>query len=327
MTALMPVDRLEVQVIVDNVTDGLSSTLAFVEGEMSYLWRSRRISVLSGKALASPAHGLSCLVSAWRGGKRHTLLFDAGPEDDIFERNVARLGIDLSPVDACVLSHGHWDHAGAFPRALEMMRRLVAPRRIPLYMHPGMFRARAQRHTDGTMRPMEDVPTVAALEAAGATVVSTREPAPVAGGAFWVSGEVPRLTAYENGLPGQHRRTADGAGWEPDPLLMDERFLAALVAGKGLVVFSACSHAGIVNVLTEARARFPGVPLYAAFGGLHLSGTNERIIPETVRDLQPFGLKLVAAGHCTGWRAMSKLYEAFGDGVLAPLAVGKRYEI
>lgn len=327
MSALIPVDRLEMQVIVDNVTDGLSSTLAFVEGEMSYLWRSRRIKEMSGKGLASAAHGLSCILTAWRGTERRTVLFDAGPEDDVFERNVTRLGIDLAPVDACVLSHGHWDHAGAFPRAFEMMRRLVAPRRIPLYMHPGMFRSRAQRHVDGTMRPMEDVPSVAALESLGATVVSTREPAPIAGGTFWVSGEIPRVTAYEQGLPGQHRRTEDDSGWEPDPLLMDERFLAVHVSGKGLVVFSACSHAGIVNVLTEARARFPEIPIYAAFGGLHLSGTNERIIPDTVRDLGQFKLGLLGAGHCTGWRAMSRLYEAYGDGVLAPLSVGKRYVI
>ena len=34
---------------------------------------------------------------------------------------------------------------------------------------------------------------------------------------------------------------------------------------------------------------------------------------------------VIAAGHCTGWRAMSALAAAFGDKVLAPSAVGKRY--
>ena len=48
---------------------------------------------------------------------------------------------------------------------------------------------------------------------------------------------------------GQHRRTEDGKGWEPDPLIMDERSVAVNVRGKGLVVFTACSHAGVVNVL------------------------------------------------------------------------------
>ena len=39
----------------------------------------------------------------------------------------------------------------------------------------------------------------------------------------------------------------DGAGWELDELVMDERFVAVNVAGKGLIVFTACSHAGVVK--------------------------------------------------------------------------------
>jgi 7,8-dihydropterin-6-yl-methyl-4-(beta-D-ribofuranosyl)aminobenzene 5'-phosphate synthase len=188
-----------------------------------------------------------------------------------------------------------------------------------------MFRSRAARLADGAVRPMKDVPSIAALEANGATVVSSGEPQALIDGLAVVSGEIARVTPYETGLPGQVRRTLDGKDWEKDELLMDERFLALNVRGKGLVVLSACSHAGIVNVLTHARATMPGVPLYAALGGLHLSGTNERIIPETVAALRGFGLSVLAAGHCTGWRAMTALANAFGDAVLAPLAVGKRF--
>jgi 7,8-dihydropterin-6-yl-methyl-4-(beta-D-ribofuranosyl)aminobenzene 5'-phosphate synthase len=59
-------------------------------------------------------------------------------------------------------------------------------------------------------------------------------------------------------------------------------------------------------------------------GGLHLSGINERVIPQTVKALHDFDLDVIAAGHCTGWRAMSALANAFGDTKLAPLAVGKQ---
>jgi 7,8-dihydropterin-6-yl-methyl-4-(beta-D-ribofuranosyl)aminobenzene 5'-phosphate synthase len=107
---------------------------------------------------------------------------------------------------------------------------------------------------------------------------------------------------------------------------MDERCISVHVKDKGQVVFSACSHAGIVNVLTHARSLFPSVPLYGVMGGLHLSGATERVIPETVADLQRFGLKLLAPGHCTGWRAMSAMAGVFGD-QLVPSAVGKRYTV
>jgi 7,8-dihydropterin-6-yl-methyl-4-(beta-D-ribofuranosyl)aminobenzene 5'-phosphate synthase len=106
---------------------------------------------------------------------------------------------------------------------------------------------------------------------------------------------------------------------------VDERWLAVNIAGKGLVVFSACSHAGIVNVLKHARAIFPDVPVHGVMGGLHLSGTNEAIIPQTVEAMKEFQLATIAAGHCTGWRAMSALAAAFGDQVVGPSGVGKRY--
>jgi 7,8-dihydropterin-6-yl-methyl-4-(beta-D-ribofuranosyl)aminobenzene 5'-phosphate synthase len=61
-------------------------------------------------------------------------------------------------------------------------------------------------------------------------------------------------------------------------------------------------------------------------GGLHLSGVTEKIIPDTVGDLKKFELKLLAPGHCTGWRALTAMARTFGD-ELVPTAVGKRFMI
>jgi 7,8-dihydropterin-6-yl-methyl-4-(beta-D-ribofuranosyl)aminobenzene 5'-phosphate synthase len=155
--------------------------------------------------------------------------------------------------------------------------------------------------------------------------VNTVEPQSIADGAFYLSGEIPRHTSYETGLPGHVRRTNDGQDWEPDPLILDERFISVHIKGKGQVVFSACSHAGIVNVLTHARSLFPE-ELYGVMGGLHLSGATEKIMPQTVADLRQFDLRLIAPGHCTGWRALNAMATVFGD-ELVPLAVGKRYEL
>ena len=321
---LEPVDRLDILVLVDNATDTLSSTPAFVETESARMNR-RGLRAMASKCLCCAAHGLSCLVTAHRGGKSHTVLFDTGPEEYAFERNVTRLGADLAAVEGIVLSHGHWDHAGAILLALGMIRGKNGGKAVPFYGHPGMFRSRGVKLPNGNVRPMEDVPSVADLTTFGADVVLTTQPQALLDGMFYVSGEIPRVTPYERGYPGQVRLADDGKTWEPDEMLVDERFLAVNVAGKGLVVFSACSHAGIVNVLTHARDSFAGVPLHAAMGGLHLSGTNEAIIPQTVEGLRGFGLKTLAAGHCTGWRAMTALANAFGDKVLAPTAVGKTY--
>jgi len=310
--------------LVDNVTDGLSTAPSFVESEMAYHWR-RGMKRLAGRCLCCAAHGLSCLVTTWRGQTRKTVLFDTGPDSDVFLRNVRLLQTDMAAVDAIVLSHGHWDHAGAMTVALDMIRANDTDRRIPVHLHPGMFRSRAMRAHDGSMRPFADIPTIAELEEHGADVRLSREPERLFDGMFSISGEIPRVTSFERGMPGQFRRTEDGSGWEPDPLLMDERSMAVHVADKGIVVLSACSHAGIVNVMAHAQAQFPAVPIHCAMGGFHLSGGNEAIIPETVVALKQFGIATIAAGHCTGWRAMAALANAYGDGVVAPLAVGKLF--
>jgi len=324
--SLTPVDRLDVLVLVDNATDGLSTTPAGVETEFSSVTR-RGLRASSGRCLCCAVHGLSCLITAERGGARHAVLFDSGPEDYAFERNTTRLGADLGTVESIVLSHGHWDHSGAMFLALHAIRARNGGCAVPYYAHPGMFRSRAVRLPDGNLRLMDDVPGVDDLTAHGARVVCTTEPQLFLDEMFYVSGEVPRLTSYECGVPGQVRRTADGADWEPDELVMDERWLAVNLAGKGLVVFSACSHAGIINVLTHARATYPDVSIHAVFGGLHLSGPQEQAIPQTVDAMKAFSPAMIAAGHCTGWRAMAALAGAFGDKVLAPLAVGKRYTL
>jgi 7,8-dihydropterin-6-yl-methyl-4-(beta-D-ribofuranosyl)aminobenzene 5'-phosphate synthase len=107
---------------------------------------------------------------------------------------------------------------------------------------------------------------------------------------------------------------------------MDERYLAVHVKGKGAVVFTACSHAGVVNVLKDARSVFGNVPLHAVMGGFHLSGEGvEDIIPDTVSDMRSFGLKRIVPAHCTGWRAVNALVNAFGAEMLVPSAVGRQF--
>jgi 7,8-dihydropterin-6-yl-methyl-4-(beta-D-ribofuranosyl)aminobenzene 5'-phosphate synthase len=112
-----------------------------------------------------------------------------------------------------------------------------------------------------------------------------------------------------------------------DPEIRDERFLAASVRGRGTTVLSACSHAGIVNVGLEARRLLADRPIDVLLGGYHLAGTavEDRIHP-TVSDLAELvAPRIVAPGHCTGWRAAGALADAFGPGGCAPSVVGSRY--
>src|SRR4029450_4031578 len=165
---LEQVASAEVQILVDNVTDNLSTVPSFVETEFASLSRRRRGKwVLAGSCLCCAAHGLSCLIRIRKADSTKTILFDTGPEDRTFEQNVSRLGADLGQVEAIVLSHGHWDHGGAMLRALQIIRDRNGGKDVPCYAHPDMFRTRAMKRPDGTFQVMEDVPSVVALGAHG----------------------------------------------------------------------------------------------------------------------------------------------------------------
>ena len=184
--------------------------------------------------------------------------------------------------------------------------------------------------TSGILTPLDvfamlpPEPTLEAIETAGGQVV-THGDVHVVADLFAASGDIPRQTSYETGLSGHHTWRGDQVTLDPE--IHDERLLLANVAGRGTTVLTACSHAGVVNVGLEARRLQASQPIDLLLGGFHLAGTTveDRIEP-TVRDLiELVEPRLVAPGHCTGWRAAAALADAFSPTRYAPSVVGTRY--
>lgn len=122
---LKPVDACDVLVLVDNVSDILSTVPDNVTAEIPNVLRAGA-QELSGRCLCCAQWGLSLIVSARSGDTQRTMLFDSGPEDYGVDRNSNRLGVDLAVIDAAVFSHGHWTDASN----LSCLCRALCPARI-----------------------------------------------------------------------------------------------------------------------------------------------------------------------------------------------------
>lgn len=338
---VLPLDELHLLVVVDNETDTLSSIADGVPQmpEVAQLIsRVRATRTHDGHPckvvfdrLCCAGHGLSILVTGRRGNDEHTMLFDVGPYADLWLTNAARLGIDLAKIELVFLSHWHSDHSGALPEVVAAVAgaRKKAGLSAPVFvdLHPDRPDQRGILLPSGTMIMLAAEPSFEAVELAGGQVVRQAQAHALCDGFFFGSGQIDRVTDYEKGLVGHHSFRGDKG--EEDPLILDERFVAAYVRGRGATVLSACSHAGVVNASLAAQAQLGGTAIDVVLGGYHLSGkAMEGRIEVTVRDLsERIRPRVVAPGHCTGWRAKAALAREFAPERYGPSVVGSMYTL
>jgi 7,8-dihydropterin-6-yl-methyl-4-(beta-D-ribofuranosyl)aminobenzene 5'-phosphate synthase len=338
-TEIPALDALDLLVVVDNESDTLSSVDKGVPQlpELGRLVaRVLHRAPIDGHDGVEPwghlclaCHGFSALVTGRRGAEERSVLFDVGPSADVWLDNARRLGVRLASIEAVCLSHWHADHSGGLTGVVAAIARSRLDERLPspiVDLHPDRPDQRGTMTTAGTLVLLNPEPTFEALEDAGGRVTKHAEVHTLAG-FFFVSGEIERVTSYEAGFVGHHT-VRDGHA-VPDPLILDERFLAARVRGRGVSVLSSCSHAGVVNVALSALSAFGNEPIDVILGGYHLAGAGmEPRIEPTVHDLATLVKpRVVAPGHCTGWRAKVALAHAFAPGHYGPSVVGSLYAL
>jgi 7,8-dihydropterin-6-yl-methyl-4-(beta-D-ribofuranosyl)aminobenzene 5'-phosphate synthase len=119
--------------------------------------------------------------------------------------------------------------------------------------------------------------------------------------------------------------TLENGEVKPDAMI-DDLSVVANVQGKGLIIVTGCSHAGIVNISHHAMKLNVKERIYAIIGGFHLIEASEQRIQKTASELKKIDPEWVYAGHCTGFKAQMALYNVFKDH-FEPLYTGLSLEV
>ena len=232
-------------------------------------------------------HGLSLLIE----GEGYRLLYDTGASPR-FLKNAEALGVTLDPLDALVLSHGHYDHTGG---VAALITGPVRPKAI--YMGKHFFGPRYSKKKDGVM----EVGAAFSPRALGESGIPCHEvgevPIQLAPG-LWLMSGFTATEELEGPIPSLLRDT--GSGLQPDSF--EDEVAVVLEGERELALISGCSHVGIMSMCRRVREHF-GRPVTTFVGGTHLKGAGEERISRTCACLKEWGMERLGACHCSGEQA------------------------
>lgn len=220
------------------------------------------------------------------------ILFDAGYSDALIH-NSSRMGINLLNLDAIVLSHSHLDHswglAPLFQLYTEAMIEGLENPRPEFTAHPGIFFSR-------TVDGLPEIGSFLNEETVGRFCSLRMSKAPL-----WLTdrlvflGEIPRKNDFENLEPMGRVRTPEGT---LDCFVMEDSALAYR-SEDGLVIITGCSHAGICNIIENARTVCGETRVKDIIGGFHLLNPPEKQLQGTLDYFNTLKPQSVFACHCT----------------------------
>jgi 7,8-dihydropterin-6-yl-methyl-4-(beta-D-ribofuranosyl)aminobenzene 5'-phosphate synthase len=263
-------------------------------------------------------HGVSFLLEGAKGSDVMRILVDVGQDSQALLNNMKLMNISPAIIDAVVLTHCHYDHTQGVARML----REIGRKDIQVIAHRDIFRLNFV--TEPYLRHVGIMPgdSREEIEKAGGSLLLTKDPVKLMSG-ITTTGEVKRQTDFEE--VGIALKTIEG-GEVVDDQMLDDISVVANVNGKGLVIVTGCSHAGIVNIARHAVELTGCEKIEGILGGLHLVDASYVRIKRTAEELSKLNPEWICAGHCTGFKAQVELYLTFRER-FSPLQTGMQFVI
>ncbi|MCG7499751.1 MBL fold metallo-hydrolase [Vibrio sp. Of7-15] len=236
----------------------------------------------------------------------HTLLFDVGG-GHVFYDNANAMGIEISDVDAAIISHRHHDHANGLPCFFQHNQK------AKLYLRDCGQETYSFHFLSLKLNVGMDISVLKDNQKRLSYIKETTEILP---NIFLVLNQ---STAYPRPLGNKYLYSKSLNTSNKDAF--NHELFMVIKEHDGIVIFTGCAHAGVLNMIETAYSLFPNEKIKGVVGGFHLVGlplfntlggnhTDITLIAET---LKQYPITKMYTGHCTGTKAYKILKTVLHD--------------
>jgi len=250
----------------------------------------------------------------------HSILFDTG-KSGAFADNAEHLNIDINSVQVMVLSHHHFDHGGGLKRflGLNSKAKVYLAESPKGDCHIKIFKL-FKKYIGLDESIMPEYPD------RFLTVSELTEILPN----VFVFPKI--LGSHPKPIGNKQLYLRRGGKLVHDDF--SHEIVMAIKENDELVIFTGCSHNGLLNMVDTVSRVFEGVSIKAVIGGFHLVSSprfnfmagSKHQVEELGKSVLNYPVEMTYTGHCTGTKAFEVLKSVMGN-QLTDIKTGSCFEI